>query len=58
MGEGMTVNPPGVEVRLEYPRQAIADLKIHDYKNIAYMNIYVIISIVLHVTNDIITNQM
>lgn len=54
----MTVNPPGVEVHLEYPRQAIANLKIHDYKNIAYMNIYVIISIVLHVTNDSFTNQM
>lgn len=54
----MTVNPPGVEVRLEYPRQAIANLKIHDYKNLACINIYVIISIILHVTNDIITNQM
>ena len=30
MGEGITMTPPGVEVRLEYPRQANAKPRRND----------------------------
>lgn len=46
----MTVKPPGVEVRLKYPRQTIANLKFNDLYNFALLNYIVIMK---HITNFI-----
>ena len=54
----MTANTPGAQVRLEYPRQTNAHLKVHDLINFGTMNIVLVNDIALHDIVDTITNTM
>ena len=56
-GEGITMKPPGVAIRLEYPRQEVAGFLIQAHNKSWYRNTILVDSVALHDTVNINTNE-
>lgn len=54
----MTANTPGGQVRLEYPRQTNAHLKVHDLINLGTNKFVPVNDTALHGIIDVSTNTM